>query len=47
MTAAPSYLLRPNPDDSRLTRSVSGIDQDGNRIDRGRDRGDPPDAVSQ
>ncbi len=34
MTAGMPYLLRPNPDDSRLTRSVSGVDQDGNRVDR-------------
>ena len=38
MTEGMPYLLRPNPDDSRLTRSVSGIDQDGNRIKPRRDR---------
>ncbi|WP_119459861.1 formate dehydrogenase accessory sulfurtransferase FdhD [Rhodospirillaceae bacterium SYSU D60014] len=27
------FLLRPNPDDPRLTRHVTGIDQEGKRID--------------
>src|SRR6187397_1333494 len=27
------YLLRPDPDDPRLTQAVSGLDQDGRRIE--------------
>lgn len=27
------YLLRPQPDDPRLTRAVAGIDQDGRRVE--------------
>ncbi len=27
------FLLRPNPDDPRLTQAVTGVDQDGSRIE--------------
>ena len=34
MTGRMPCLLQPNPDDARLTRLVSGVDQDRNRVDR-------------
>ena len=34
MTAETPWLVRPDPDDLRLTRSVAAVDQDGNRIER-------------
>ena len=31
--ALDEFLVRPDPDDPRLTQSVTGVDQDGNRIE--------------
>jgi FdhD protein len=33
MPAMDDYLLRPDPDDPRLTQAVTGVDQDGRRIE--------------
>lgn len=33
MTMKDEFLLSPNPDDNRLTRKVTGIDQDGSKVE--------------